>query len=42
VEEKKREFHMYLSYFKYCLSRDGIAATLKRKDFEEFKERRFF
>jgi hypothetical protein len=33
VEDKKREFHMYLSYFKYCLSKNGISATLKRKDF---------
>ena len=38
VDEKKREFHIYLSFFKKNLRREkGIAATINRKEFMEFK-----
>jgi hypothetical protein len=42
VEEKNKDFYIYLSYFKLCLKENGrIDATLKRKEFKEFKERNF-
>lgn len=42
VEEKKEDFYIYLSYFKFCLEENGrIDATSKRKEFKRFKERNF-